>query len=975
MGTARAPGVLLLSPGIVKWDDQDFGLPHLVALGGYLRRETGARVEIVDLAYEGGDRRHLEALLRGLGPWLVIGISTYSSYDHLRASALARWLREVFPGVPLVTGGYHASARPFDCVGEDEAGAPRAFDAVVVGEGERPFAELVTTLLGGGRLEQRVWGPDVVPDLDALPPYAWDLLHRYWPHARSLGRKLQVYLSRGCVYHCDFCMERAKSGYSWRAYAPERAVDELARLATFTDLSGWVVNVADPLFGFHRGWRRAVLEGIAAKGLLPRAYWTLTRSDDLDETDVALLARARFAIGIGLESGSPSMLVRMQKGNRPERYLAAVERLARLADTHGLPWAANVIVGHPGETRDEQRETLDFVTRLFLGAGRTRGWLSVDPFRLYPGSQIAETLDRVEAEHGARFYHPTWWHDWYDAGFRSEHLDASREVDFRSRVRFLHDAYGPLVRRIRDVFVGTGREVDAVWRASMEGQVRAIGPGVRDALLRQADHAVPERTRAAVVRAPIGLQVRDPWARLREGAVRRLLDQGVLRTAALVDALLEVPIERFVPEDVARRLLLGEVVPAEREGALPWGLPVDVVAAGLEALAPPEGGRCWDATARAGWVAAVLAALVGPDGEVLASCPEDADDLARRLGDLPTVRVTPRGLEAAPTLRPFDAIWIGAAVPRRPELPLRPGGRLVAPVGPRFRAQDLAVWSDSGERRLLRVAAPVLGGPWGWVPAVRLTAAPVASVRVEAWPGPAAWFRVLTALDLPGDAADLRDPAVPADPALRAAWDAAPGRLQLHAVGLWSREVAAPASAPGLDDPAGRALLAAVKARLAPAPTADPHRVAAVAAWLPERLAPLRSILWQGRPPPLVVLDAPALGRRGRATVVDGEHRVAVSLGQPDEHVLLQVLHEEMHPVTDPHVELPPGGPERDTRVGSPGFARHAALEDLALRTTEALLQTHAPALLPAFLRWRGALGDGREVSGSTAAAPRPARP
>ncbi len=944
----RAPGVLLLSPGIVNWEDQDFGLPHLVSLGGVLRRDTGVRVEIVDLGYEGGDRAHLERVLRSLGPWLVIGISTYSSYDYLRASSLARWLRQVFPGVPLVTGGYHASARPFDCIGVGEDGVPRPFDAVVVGEGERPFTELVQTLLGGGRLERQLWGPDVVPDLDALPPYAWDLLARYWPHARSLGRKLQVYLSRGCVYHCDFCMERAKSGYSWRPYSPDRAVDELARLARFTDLSQWVVNLADPLFGFHREWRRQVLRGIAARGLLPRAYWTLTRSDDLDDSDVELLSAARFAIGIGLESGSPAMLVRMQKGNRPERYLDAVRRLARTADRHGLVWAANVIVGHPGETLAEQQETLAFVTELFLGAGRTRGWLSVDPFRLYPGSQIAETLDRVEADHGARFYHPTWWFDWTDAAFRSEHLDASREVDYRSRVRFLHDAYGPLVAKIRDTFVGTGREVDAVWRTSMDAQVRGLTAANRDALCQRAEHAPPTRERGPLPAVPLGVNVRDPWARMREGAIRRLLDEGVLRTAALVDALLRVPHERFLPEDVARRLFAGEQVAPEAEGVLPWGLPVGLVAVGLEALAPREGDRCLEATARSGWVAALLAALVGADGEVVALCPEDADTVARQLGDFPEVHVVPRGLEAAASSRPFDAVWLGAAVPTRPALPLRPGARMVGLVGPRFRDKSLVVWVDGAERALVRTPGPVLGGPFGWVPAVRLATPPPACATVEWWPGPAAWYRALSALDLPGDAASLFDPATDPDPDLAAAYAAAPGRLAVHGMGLWSRGVLAP---PPATDPADQALFTLLAARSRPESPPERRRVAEVAAWLPERLGPLRDRLWQGRPPPLRVLHVPALGRRGRGAVVDGEHRVAVSLDEPDDHVWMQVLHEEVHPVTDPYVLAEHSG-IRDTRAGTEGHALHLALEDLALRTTEALLATHAPAALPAFSRW-----------------------
>ena len=51
--------VLLISPGIIRWTDQDFGLPHLVALGGWLEAHADVRVEILDLGYEAGDHAAL----------------------------------------------------------------------------------------------------------------------------------------------------------------------------------------------------------------------------------------------------------------------------------------------------------------------------------------------------------------------------------------------------------------------------------------------------------------------------------------------------------------------------------------------------------------------------------------------------------------------------------------------------------------------------------------------------------------------------------------------------------------------------------------------------------------------------------------------------------------------------------------------------------------------------------------------------
>jgi radical SAM superfamily enzyme YgiQ (UPF0313 family)/protein-L-isoaspartate O-methyltransferase len=737
----RPPAVLLISPGIIKWTDMDFGLPHMVSMGGYLQAHLDVRVELLDLNYEGGDQRQLERTLEELGPFLLIGVSCFSSFDYLRSLALGRFLKRLYPDVPLVTGGYHASALPGDL---DFPGSP--FDAVVQGEGERPLLEIVQTLLGGERLEKRRFGPDNIARLDDLPPYKWSLLDRYWKTSRQIGRKFQIYLSRGCPYHCTFCMERAKTEYRWRAYSAERALDELARLARATPLSHWIVNLADPLFGFQRAWRRRVLQGIVDQRLFPRQYWTLTRSDDLDAEDVSLLARARFSIGIGLESGSPTMLREMQKGNDPHRYLERMLRLARLSRDHGLNWATNVIVGHPGETRETMRETAAYVEALFTSAGETCGWLSIDPFRLYPGAYVHQEMAAYGQRFGTRFYHPEWWKSWYDGSFRAEHLDPSHDVDFETRVRFMYDTYGPLLGRIAERFRGQGRSVDRVFAQSMSEQARLLSPRMRDEVLARgraarkalaalprpsADGAsahAPERAESHLLALPIGLQVRDPWVREREGAVRRLLEAGVLRSQALVEALLQVAPETLLDEDAARASLRDRTPPLPGSGAsIPW-LPVGTIAMALEALEPAPGDRAVELAAANGYVAALLASLVTERGEVLALTTlagADGRRLARSLRPWANVSVRRAdGTGGVPgASRPFDRAFLGGAVPQIAkgwrETLRDPEGRLVAFVGPRFRAQDLVALvrrgDDLEERVVTRAQVPILAGRSGWV--------------------------------------------------------------------------------------------------------------------------------------------------------------------------------------------------------------------------------------------------------------------
>lgn len=735
--TRRQPAVLLISPGIIKWTDMDFGLPHLVAIGGYLQAHLDVRVELLDLGYEGGDHAHLERTLDELGPYLCIGISGYSSYDYMRVMTLARFVKAKYPDVPVITGGYHVSALPEDVLFE---GSP--FDAAVVGEGEVPMKLIVERLLGGGTLERKKWGPANIVDLDALPPYRWELLRRYWPRANTIGRKLQIYLSRGCPYHCTFCMERAKTEYQWRAYSEERALDELRRLASFTKLGRWVVNLADPLFGFRRRWRRTVLEGIIRDKLFPRQYWTLTRSDDLDDVDVQLLAKARFSIGIGMESGSPDMLRIMDKAKNPERYLQALRRLARLSREHGLNWAANIIVGHPGETPRTMRETRDELWGMVRAAPETCGWLSFDPFRLYPGALVHEQMKVWSDRHGTVFHHPQWWKSWYDAPFKAEHIDPSSELSYEERVRFMYETYGPMTREIHKRFRGQGRSVDRVYERSLTEQEAQMGPKMRDWLLARAKAA--KRAKASdgagskgegrVVSFPVGLHIRDPWVRRREQAVRRLLEEGVLRTDALIEALLSVAPERYLPEEAAEHVLHDHSprrVAGLTEGEVPPWLGLRTYAMGLEGLEPAVGDRVADLTAVHGYVAALLAELVGPEGEVVALHP-------RRDGDRKSLKglaKSLRGLEHVSALRgepttgagldgAFDRLWIGGALPRfgKPlEALLHDEGRAVVALGPRFGRQDLACLVRRGdtleERVVARVRLPVLRGPAGWLAA------------------------------------------------------------------------------------------------------------------------------------------------------------------------------------------------------------------------------------------------------------------
>lgn len=223
-------------------------------------------------------------------------------------------------------------------------------------------------------------------------------------------------------------------------------------------------------------------------------------------------------------------------------------------------------------------------------------------------------------------------------------------------------------------------------------------------------------------------------------------------------------------------------------------------------------------------------------------------------------------------------------------------------------------------------------------------------------------YHVLSKLDLEGDAADLHDPSEStpawASALLQAYLHAGPERLELQFAGLafedlgsllqHARRVGTPLWARFQD-----ALEAESEGFEAPYRAQEAEhqaRIEVVAAELSPALVRLRQSLWSPREaPPLTVLHAPALGPHGRGYPRHAQHRVAVSLAQPMEHVLCQIFHEEVHPVSDREL---PGLAGRDTRAGAPGVQLHRRLEAHAVQRGAEVIAQAMPELLASYRRW-----------------------
>ncbi|MGD9788753.1 MAG: protein-L-isoaspartate(D-aspartate) O-methyltransferase [Sulfuricellaceae bacterium] len=185
-------------------------------------------------------------------------------------------------------------------------------------------------------------------------------------------------------------------------------------------------------------------------------------------------------------------------------------------------------------------------------------------------------------------------------------------------------------------------------------------------------------------------------------------------------AMAEIPRHAFVPQELHSR--------AYDNGPLPIGhgqtISQPFIVALMTALLQPEADhRVLEVGAGSGYQAAVLSRLVARVYTVEIVEPL-ASAAAERLKTLGYGNVEVRcgdGYRGWPELAPFDGILVAAAAPHVPQPlvdQLKPGGKLVIPVGQPYSAQELLLIDklDSGElrrRSVLPVAFVPLTGSLG----------------------------------------------------------------------------------------------------------------------------------------------------------------------------------------------------------------------------------------------------------------------
>ena len=308
----------------------------------------------------------------------VIGVSCLFSSQFPAVSAICRVAKDSNHRRVIVVGGSHPTFLAHECL------ADRNIDFIILGEGEHSFRELLFHLeqdeTGEGidgiayRKNGRVQvNPKThfIENLDELPFPARDLLpmEKYFavgiPHSITplKLRNTTIITSRGCPQQCTFCPSTNFWGNRLRMRSVENVIKEMVVLKenwNIAELQFEDDNLTADRQRARRLFQAMIDHKLGLRWSTPNgvAVWTLDRN-----LLQLMKASGCYELTLGIESGSPQVLKNII--HKPVD-IEKTKVLIRMMKDLQIRTCGFFIVGFPGETKAQVRETLKTIGELRL---------------------------------------------------------------------------------------------------------------------------------------------------------------------------------------------------------------------------------------------------------------------------------------------------------------------------------------------------------------------------------------------------------------------------------------------------------------------------------------------------------------------------------------------------------------------------------------------------------------------------------
>lgn len=386
--------VLLLNPssrGTFRSVGVDFPPLGLLYLASALRRR-GHDATVVDHSV---DHRPID-----YSSFPVVGIHSDTT-RFTKALTLARQAKAA--GATVVMGG------PHPCFVADEVLESGLVDAIVRGEGEKTFPDLLDAWDEGADLVSipgiifktsdgvvDTGDPVRIQDVDSIDFPARDLVDMSLYTGTRLGFRplTSLQTSRGCPHQCRFCSSSRFDGVRWRYRSSESVLAEIEHLVR--DLGFGALAMIDDNFAGSPKRVHEICDGILQRGLDVK-WWCFCRVDTIVRHPdmIEHMAEAgAYSVFTGVETASKEVLDYIHKGIGPELAREA----AKILKQNGIETWASYILGAPEEDRNDILSTIRFACELDTEIAQ---FTLLTP---YPGTDLFEELkDRISVTDWSKY--------------------------------------------------------------------------------------------------------------------------------------------------------------------------------------------------------------------------------------------------------------------------------------------------------------------------------------------------------------------------------------------------------------------------------------------------------------------------------------------------------------------------------------------------------------------------------------------
>ena len=319
----------------------------------------------------------------------VIGLSAMT-FQYPTACKVASYVKANYPEIPIVLGGYHATALREEIALSEEG---KSFDYIFAGEAEHTFKQFLdgqdkTNISGLSYKNNSKWvhnprhkAISISEGLNTITAPKRD--SRIWSGYHFYGRPMDtVEFSRGCNYACKFCSMRSMMpNAKFVAFGLERVINDLKNAKKIGVKSVFFTDdnpATDP------DLLKVFLKRIISEGLDDIFYAGMVSTERMADRQLTKLMRTAGwdFVFLGVENIYDTNLKSMRKHSSEELARRAIESLYDA----GITILAGTISGNP----DDTEETIRGNIRWF----RDYPVDGIVPFFLtpYPGTELREEL-------------------------------------------------------------------------------------------------------------------------------------------------------------------------------------------------------------------------------------------------------------------------------------------------------------------------------------------------------------------------------------------------------------------------------------------------------------------------------------------------------------------------------------------------------------------------------------------------------